>query len=667
MTTQHLVQIEKTCNGSILGRAASPLAAVARRGLHALPKTARRGLHALPKTARRGLHALPGCIAVLGLFAGVLTASAATNGIALVGDQATVGRLSFQIGSNALPAQIGIEAVSEEISLEARKPDAAKLSAQDLQAIGRGQQLKAPMRLEVMSAGKAIPLAPVGYTAPVLNNGAITSKAKLSGGGVNASVESVLGPDGALTVKVTYGGAKVESLAIAMELNGVVDTAVSGGAPLKTNSVSLADDEGLLWGNAAPVAGAALTAANRGAPGVLSHMFWGSGDRGWTWLTDGESGWTVVPAAPTMTLTRDKSGTVIWRALLVNQPTDLKGEKTVSFTLLTHPAAVRSANFRKAMWLDWPFAGKSAQVLTLNAKGRAGVSGLVRADAGSMAESLAGAVLLEGPAGGDAATAVKTLADTYSLPMFRYLAGTHLGVGGRLLGNSPKLIQPGQNPGCDRMVLGRALLHDLGVDAAGVSHLAMAARLIGALNDFGYFAADGQTEFIPYWRSQELVRYGEVHTGKDAFEEFTGDPMGRVKVSIWRRPAAEGTGAKALIMIINEGDAPVREQLYITQPSKLFGGPNGLTYRDSAKRWDISAIPTNSDWAGIKNDGLNKADKSDERKRSGKFLQDIEDQGGLVELEDKGTMQVYGRTYIPARSFRVFLGSFVTAKPVVKK
>jgi hypothetical protein len=351
---------------------------------------------------------------------------------------------------------------------------------------------------------------------------------------------------------------------------------------------------------------------------------------------------------------------------LVNQPADLKGEKSVSFTLLTHPAAVRAANFRKSMWLDWPFAGKSAQVLPMNAKGRAGVSGVVRADAGSLAESLAGAVLLEGAAGGDAATAAKTLADTYSLPLFRYLAGTHLGVGGRLLGNSPKLIQPGQNPNCDRMVLGRALLHDLGVDAAGVSHLAMAARLIGALNDFGYFAADGQTEYIPYWRSQELVRYGEVHTGKDAFEEFASDPMSRVKVSIWRRPAAEGTGAKALIMVINEGDAPVREQLYITNPAKLFGGPNGLTYQDSTKRWDTSSIPANSDWGTIKLANVGAADPGDKRKRSGRFLQDIEDLGGLVELEDKGTLQVYGRTFIPAKSFRVFMGSFVSAKSDAK-
>lgn len=571
-------------------------------------------------------------VAVFSMVAGVLSASAITNGMALVGDQATVGRLSFLIGPNALPAQIGIEAVPEELSLEARKPDAATPSAQDLQAIGRGPQLKAPMRLEVMSSGKAVPLMPVGYTAPVMTNGAITSKAKLSGGGVNASVESVMGSDGALAVTITYSGGKAESLSVAMELNGVVDTAVSDDGLIKTNVISLGDDKGLLWGNAAPVAGAAPTVANRGMPGVLSHMFWGSGDRGWTWLTEGKGGWRVVPAAPMMTLTRDKSGTVIWRAFLVNQPADLKGEKTVRFTLLTHPAVVRPANFRKAMWLDSPFAGTPAQMVTLNAD-----------------------------------SAAKTLADTYTLPPFRYLAGTHTGIGRRLRSNASKLIQPGQNPACDRMVLGRALLHDLGVDAAGVSHLAMAARLIGALYDFGYFAADGQTEYIPYWRSQALVRYGEVYTGKDAFEESMADPMSRVKVSIWRRPAEAGVGAKALIMVINEGDVPVREQLYILNSTRLFGGPNGLTYWDSTKRWDTSSIPTNSDWAKIKKAAIRSADETDTKKRSGKFLQDIEDLGGLVELEDRGTIQVYGRTFIPAKSFRLFLGSAAPAKQVVKK
>jgi hypothetical protein len=584
-------------------------------------------------------------------FASILTASAATNGLSVTGNQIVAGRLTFQMGSNSLPAQIAIEATPEELPLERRKPG-AKVSDQELEELGRGPQLKAPMRLEVMTAGKTVTLVPMEFTAPTLNNEVATSRAKLVGGGVNATVESVVGCDGSLVVKVTYGGgSKVESLALAMEINGVVDTAVSGGAPFTAKNFSLGEGEGLLWGNAAPVAGAALTEANRGVSGVIPHLFWGSGDRGWTWLTEGENGWMVVPAAPTMTLTRDKTGAVIWRVLLVNQPANLKGERTVVFTLLTHPSVSRAVGFRKSIWLDWPFSGKAPQIPPLSIKARPGLSGLVRADAGSVVEARAGALLLEGPAGGEAVSAAKTLADTFPLALFRYLAGTHTGVGGRLLANSPNLVRPGQSPDCDRMVLGRALLHDVGVDPAGVTHLALMARVVGALSKFGYFETDGQVEYIPYWRSQTVVRYGEAHSGKDAFEENASDPMSRVKVSIWRRPAEGGRGAKALLLMINEGAVPVREQLYILNPQRLFGRPNALRYKDCTKQWDLSSIPADSDWAGIKNAEIVSTDK---------FLLDLEDLGGTREVSNKGGLEVYGRTFIPAKGFRLLWGSAVS-------
>jgi hypothetical protein len=294
----------------------------------------------------------------------------------------------------------------------------------------------------------------------------------------------------------------------------------------------------------------------------------------------------------------------------------------------------------------------------LSAKARSGFSGLVRADAGSVFEAQAGALLLEGPAGGEAVSAAKTLADTFPLALFRYLAGTHTGLGGRLWANSPKLVRPGQSPDCDRMVLGRALLHDVGVDPAGVTHLALMARLIGALSAFGYFEVDGQTEYIPYWRSQAMVRYGEAHSGKDAFEENASDPMSRVKVSIWRRPADGAIGAKALILMINEGDTPVREQFYVLNPVRLFGRANALRYGDCTKQWDISSIPADSDWAGIKNAEFVSTDK---------FLLDLEDLGGTREVSHKGGMEVYGRTFIPAKGFRLLWGSAVSPKSAKAK
>jgi len=601
------------------------------------------------------------------LFAAVVSVAADTNALALAGDQVTAGRLTIQVGSNGLPAQISIAAAPEELPLEHRKADAPPMSGQDLLARGRGPQLKTAMRVEAMAGGNAVTLAPVEPAAPAVNGERVTSTAKLAGGGVNATVESTVGRDGAVSIRITYGGgATVDSLALVMELEGPVDTVVAGGAPYAVANYSLGADEGLLWGNAAPAAGASATTANRGAPGVVPHLFWGSGDRGWTWLAEGDGGWTVAPGAATMTLTRDKTGTVIWRALLVNQPTRLTGDKTVAFTLLTHPAATRAAGFRRALWLDWPFADAAAKTPPLTVAGRAGVSGLVRADAGSLCEATAGALWLEGPAGGAAASATHSIADTFSPGLFRYLAGTHLGVGGRLLANSPKLVQPSQSPACDRMAVARALMHDLGVDPAGVSQLAMLSRLVTALNEFGYFAADGQTEYIPYWRSGALVRYGEVFSGKDPFAETLTDPLERVKVSVWRRPAAGGTGYSVMILIVNEGDKAMREQFYVLDGAALYGAAAGnqVSYADSTRRWDLSSIPSNSDWAGIASANLPAAPGGVKLQRG--WLRDMEDQGGVGCVNSsKGAgarqEEVYDRTFIPAKGFRLFLGGVALA------
>jgi hypothetical protein len=96
----------------------------------------------------------------------------------------------------------------------------------------------------------------------------------------------------------------------------------------------------------------------------------------------------------------------------------------------------------------------------------------------------------------------------------------------------------------------------------------------------------------------------------------------------------------------------------------LFGGANDLRYGDSTKRWDISSIPSNSDWAGITRAGLGATGPAPKPARSGKFLLDVEDLGGTPEVADKDGMEVYGRTFVPAKGFRLLLGS---ARPAGKE
>ncbi|NQT53182.1 hypothetical protein HQ576_14075 [bacterium] len=502
--------------------------------------------------------------------------------------------------------------------------------------------------------GKEVELEVTAPASIEQKDGTFLCRASLAGGRVSAKVDASYGPDGAMHFKLTYYGGAVESLALVMNIQGPVDTVVAGAAPFKASGYSLPEDEGLLWGNAAPPLPKTKRAErvesdnkeppppiNRGEPGVPPHLFWGSGDRGFTWLCDRADGWTVTPVAATMTISRDQTGVVTWRAQLVNHPTKLKAEKTADFTLLTHPTTSPAADRRKVAWLAWPDAAA------------------VPADRATQQEGHAAAILLQGAAGGDARSAADTIADTYPLPLFRYLAGTHTGRPARLRTNSPSLTRPGMNPALDRMALGRALLHDIGFDHAGAAHLAMLGRLASGLADFGLFEADGMTEFIPYWRSGSVLRYGELFSKDDAFAETTTDPMARVHVSAWLRPSPSRKGRRALILVVNEGDKPVREQLYLLDAQRLFGGANCFTKVDLVDRWDLSAVPEDSDWSqkrlrgeptgttelGVKARGTNVP-----------FLLDAEDGGGVaLSVAVKG-QEVYHRLFVPARGFRLLFG-----------
>jgi hypothetical protein len=364
-----------------------------------------------------------------------------------------------------------------------------------------------------------------------------------------------------------------------------------------------------------------------------------------------------------MTLTRDKGGILVWRAMLVNQAADLDKEKTVSFTLLTHPALFREAGRRNAQWMEWPFVGKAAQAVPLTADGRGKATGLVRADAGSVCEFSAAALSLEGVAGGDAVSVAKTLSGSYPMPLFRYLAGTHLSRNSRLIANTPKLVRSGMSTACDQMAIGRALLNDIGFDPAGAAHLNLALKVVTALSRFGYFEADGKTEYLPYWRSRQVLRYGEEFAGNNLFEETVEDPMSQVYVSAWRRPAPAGkTGTKALILIVNEGNQPVREQFYVLSAPRLFGGPNTCRRRDivlaNTNTWDFSSVPANSDWsqAHVAGEGVEMPSAVGDGKKLGEVpcLWDVMDDGFVGRAADKGGQEVYMRVFVPAHSFRLF-------------
>ena len=432
------------------------------------------------------------------------------------------GKIRVSPATNGLPEQISIQADPTELPLELRAQK--EVPAAVLQAIGRGDQLRASVRL-------------------VAGQTDVTADCKVKATDTDFTV--------------TYSGT-LESLAVVFELAGVVDTVIAGNEVLP-----IGQKDGVVWVNTGK---------------VLTEVFVGSGDRGFTWKA---TGLDLDTAKPTMQLERDKAGNVTWRCFLVNHPVKLDKPQTMTFSLLIQPAQTKPVTARRQTWLQ------------------------------PAADAIAG--------------------DTAPLSWHRYLAGTHAGRATQLRGQS-------------KAVLGRALLLDAGVDCAGLANLLDGVTVVQALEEFGALKEDGQTEFIPYWRTAAIIRYGEAFSSDDVFALAPDDPMAAVHLSVWRR------GKQALIAVVNESDKPVREQLYVLDPAKLFGGPNRLTISQAIAGWDAAKIPADSDWSKSRFPTSVKGEPP-------VCLLDVTDKGYVRAAAVKGGTEVYGPLYIAPHSYRLLLGT----------
>ncbi len=577
----------------------------------------------------------------------------------LQGNVLTTARQVITIAPTGLPEQIDIPALPSELPLELRA-EGAEVTDALLAEIGRGTQLRGPIRIEATVGGKVFTAEPTAPAAPAVKDGAAVCTSKLTAGSVRIDLTTRYGPYGELDVEMACqaGTAVVDELALVVEPSGRVDLVVPG-LPVQDKlqaydsaEFALPGDEGVVWGNAP----ADAKEGQRTIEGVVPRCFLGSGDRGFTWFTDPKGNWHIDPKASMMTVTRDKAGQATWRVRFVNGPVKLDSPQKVTFRLQTHPAVQRPGDARGKMWMEWPATGLApigpADPDAALRKVRVTTAGQVtRADSAILSEGVVAGAELRGPVGGAGLSAQQDLADTFPMPLFRYLAGTHTGLPARLVPNAAELIAPGMNPGPDRVALGRALLHDIGCDATGIAHRTDALRVVKALNDFGYFADDGKTEFLPWWRSKRYVRYGEAFAADDAFALHTADPMGRVHVSVYRRSVPKGQGVETLIIILNETDAPVREQLYVLDPARVFGGENIVNERQVVGAYDYSHAPPESDWGKGPMTGRMASDA-----RQPIVLHDRMDDGYVRRSAARDGVEVYGPVHIPAHDFRILYG-----------
>ncbi len=566
------------------------------------------------------------------------------------------GRVRFTPAPSGLPAQITIQATPHELPLAAR--GSKEVDASATKGMGRGPQLAAPVTLVATVDGGEVQATAAEPATPAVKDGAVHTAAKLSAGELALDVACRYLAGGAVSIEVTCGpdGVMVDALALVLTLADPVDVVIPG--PPVANEVQTykpvsfslpAQEEGVLWANA----GAQAPKDGRSLAGVPVPLFAGSGDRGFTILPVEPKTWPVDPARPVAFVEKDKDGRYVLRIRLINRKTTLKAGQKLSLTLLAHPAAAEAVPDRKRLWLDPPVEDLSVPDFTPSAWQKAKRFAAVRADRATLYEGKADLSVLAGPAGGHALSAEQDLMDTIPLRLFRFLAGTHTGLAARLQPNSALLIRPGANPRADRAALGRALLHDIGLDASGLAHLSHAARVVQALERFGCFAADGMTEVVPYWRSRSVLRYGEVFQTDGAFNLSDTDPLAQVYVSALIRYDSDKrrNTRRALFVIVNESDAPVRDQLYITAPKRLFGKTNRLTMGEVTKSYDFSGIPEDSDWE-------KKSLAGTDRLKTKAVLMDLEDGGVVNRTVYKDSVDVYGpHLHVRPHDFRLLYGS----------
>jgi hypothetical protein len=592
--------------------------------------------------------------ALLFLFvcAAAVTARAGEDaGITINGRKLVNERMEILVGASGLPEQITITPEPRDLPLDLREKE---VSESVLQALGRGPQLREPMRVEVTSGGGNVTVGTAGDAAALSRDGdGVTTTGTIKAGPATVKLKIQYGPRlGCFVTATCTSNAKVDLLELVLDIAGPVDTVVAGAPvaekvksyPLTAFAVpSSAVEKNVAWQNT----GIEGLEGMRNVPGVLPHLFVGNGDRGFTWLTDPSEGWSVDKSVPTAVIQRDQFGKPTLRLRLANKSEKLNG-RSLSFALLTHPATLAQPDGLRKAWLGGTPQEVSSPALTLKARrdDKQAFTAL-RADFATAYEGLAPMAVLQGPAGGDALSADEPHTATYPINLVRYLAGTHTGGSARLKSNAGDLIEPGSRPATDRVLIGRALLLGMGLDPTSLCHAAEGARLLQAIHEFGLFEGDGQTEFLPYWRSSPIIQVGQSFNKSDPFELRAEDILARVHTSCYIRP--HDKGKKALIVTVNEGTEDVREMLYVKDPARLFGGANRQTRNEIMDQHDwYMKDERQCDWAGaVLKFG-----------RNGPALKDVED-GGFIKRSNTKQRDTKEEKYgpllhVPARSFRVF-------------
>ncbi|MFO7870212.1 MAG: hypothetical protein R6V03_02130 [Kiritimatiellia bacterium] len=578
-------------------------------------------------------------------------------------------RHRFRIGPSGLPAQIFIKPDKRELPASCRK-DPEKATDEMLIARGRGPQLRKQIELIARLNGKGIVLSPEEEAGLVdLKPAEAIYESVLAGGTLRVRSRARYTCDGALVLELRASAVKrtrLEELSLVMEPQGAVDTVYTGlpadfdAARYEHGALDLRPRKGTgeIWNSSD-----ARASSPHGILRYAGFMFVGSGDRGFTFY-----GPAVGKDGTPVALTRGETGRLTWRMPLLGGPgvIDAGEEQELQTAVIqVHPAVFRAPGFRREQWLSWgscsftnaPVFGRM-NLLSLRearieaAEGKAELP-VLPSPLGVTLEAFGRGLVLGGTAGAHVPSRDRDLTDLYPLSLFRYFCGTHTGLPAWVRPNVRDILTPGDDPSPGRQVLGRALLNDIGVHPAGLAQPVDFLRVTRIMEAFGAYSGDGWTEVIPYWRSDALARYGEKFSEDDGFELTREDPCKRVHITIYRRPEDPGRlarGYKAVLVVMNETETPVRERVFLPDPGKLLRGGNRTTGMDILKRMDFSK-------AGAVRDGKAwhpRAFASFHGYYRNPALKDLEDSGIIPQASTKlRDEDIYGPVFIRSGDFRL--------------
>ena len=257
----------------------------------------------------------------------------------------------FTLDGSGLPAQIDIRPDPRELPLEQRAAG-AKVSGDTLQSIGRGPQLRAPLRLEAVIGGKRV-TAQVVAPAKAVRTGQseIEYASTLRIGPLSAELLTRYDCDGSLHATLIYGSdtpVKIERLELVGDIAGTVDLVLSQTTSdtytgADRGECSLSSKPGVLWDST-------MTQMELFYSRFIPWFWFGSADRGFSWYSSGDEGWMLDKEGSTMLLERNKAGDVTWRVMFVNHPVEVEGRRTLDFSILTHPAKPKPENYRLYAW-----------------------------------------------------------------------------------------------------------------------------------------------------------------------------------------------------------------------------------------------------------------------------------------------------------------------------